>query len=93
MKLEEFLKQLREAAEQSKIVKREEVLLIGPTRAKIRFHLLDQSYIDIFANAVLDKQYYHWQRIDGRIYRVNNYPAENWHEHIDFEERKRPLER
>lgn len=91
MRLEEFLKQLRKAAEQSKIVKREKVLLIGPTRAKIRFYLLDESYIDIFVNTVLDKYYYHWQRIDGRIYRVNNYPAEGWHEHIDFEESKRPF--
>jgi len=90
MSLEEFLEQLRDAAGRSGIVEREEILLLGPTRAKIRFHLLDGSYIDVFTNVVLDKQYYHWQKTDGRIYRVNNYPPEGWHEHIDDEERKRP---
>jgi len=93
MTLEEFLKQLRNAAEESGIVLREKVLLQGPTRVKIRFYLKDGSYIDVFANIVLNKQYYHWQRVDGRIYRVNNYPPEGWHEHVDIEERRRPVKK
>lgn len=93
MKLEEFLKQVRSSAQQSGIVLREETLLIGPTKAKVRFHLINGSYIDVFVNVVLDKQYYHWQKLDGKIYRVNNYPAEGWHEHIETEERKRPFRR
>ena len=74
MSLEEFLRELREAAKRSGIVKKEEVVVLEPPRTKIRYHLIDESYIDVFANLALDKQYYHWQRVNGRIYRVNNHP-------------------
>ena len=90
MGLNEFLKQLRDAAEKSGIIKKEEALQIGFTRVKMRYLLIDGSYVDVFTNVVLDKQYYHWQKADGKIYRVNNFPAEGWHERIDFENKKKP---
>ena len=91
MHLDEFLERLRKAAEESDVVTDEELLVLGATRVKVRFNLNDGSYVDVFYNEVLNKQYYHWQKQNGKIYRVNNYPTEGWHEHIDVEERKRSI--
>jgi len=89
--IEEFLEEVRRAARESGIVKSEELMYFLYPKAKMRFHLIDGSFIDIYFNVKRDLQYYHWQRIDGKIYRVNNHPLEGWHEHVDVEERKRPF--
>ena len=85
------VRRLRVAAKESSIVKKEEVLSLGPTKAKIRFRLEDGSHIDVFVNAALDKRYFHWQKLDGKIYRVNNFPPEGWHVHVDYEDIKKPF--
>jgi hypothetical protein len=90
MTLAEFLQRLRRAAQESGIVIREEVLEAGAVRAKLRFQLSDGSYADVFVNVATDKYYYHWQKGRGKIYRVNNFPAHGWHEHLNTEEHRKP---
>lgn len=92
MTLAEFLQQLRQAAAKSGVIVREEMLQLGSVRAKLRFHLSDGSYADIFVNVATDKYYYHWQKQRDKIYRINNFPAHGWHEHIDTEEHRQPAQ-
>lgn len=91
MNLAEFLQRLRKAATESGIVVREEMLELGAVRAKLRFYLKDSSYADVFVNVATEKYYYHWQKKRDRIYRINNFPAHGWHEHIDTEEHRRSI--
>ena len=89
--LDEILNKVRKAAWNSGIVKSEEIMQVLYPRAKIRFRLVDGSYIDVYVNVKRGLYYYHWQRTNGRIYRVNNHPTEGWHEHVDSEDVKRPI--
>lgn len=48
---------------------------------KIRAHLLDGSFIDIwFSKKIPDRFSYHWERrhLDGTIYRHGNFPDPRW---------------
>ncbi|MEW5694220.1 MAG: DUF6516 family protein [Candidatus Hydrogenedentota bacterium] len=91
--LDNFLSRLNSVADHSEIVERQETLSKKVTTAKLRYHLIDGSYVDVFVNIILDKYYYHWQRADGKIYRINNYPPEGWHEHLDTEDNRHPIKR
>ena len=48
---------------------------------KIRVHLQDQSFVDIwFSRRIPGRFSYHWERrhIDGKIYRHDNFPDPRW---------------
>jgi len=48
---------------------------------KIRLHLLDRSFVDIwFSSRIAGRFSYHWERrhIDGKIYRHDNFPDPRW---------------
>ena len=48
---------------------------------KIRVHLLDRSFVDIwFSRRITGRFSYHWERrhIDGKIYRHDNFPDPRW---------------
>ncbi|KPV63343.1 MAG: hypothetical protein AOA65_1351 [Candidatus Bathyarchaeota archaeon BA1] len=80
--LDEALKEIMDAARESKIVREEgEVNIIYASAAKMRFYLIDGSFVDVFVNVEKDKWYYFWLRVDGSEYKVNNFPRHGWHEH------------
>ncbi len=49
--------------------------------SKLRVLLTDTSYVDVWASRKLRGRFgFHWerQRLDGRIYRYDNFPDTNW---------------
>ena len=52
-----------------------------PLGAKLRIHLIDESYIDVYVSRKLTHRFgFHWERghIDGTIYRYDSFPDTNW---------------
>jgi len=66
--------------ELSKIAKEEYadiIVLIENPHGKLRLHIIDESYLDIWFSRKIPGRYaYHWERrhINGTIYRHNNRP-------------------
>lgn len=46
---------------------------------KIRFYVIDGSYIDIWFSKVFEGRFsFHWERKDGKLYRLDNVPHKKW---------------
>jgi len=49
--------------------------------SKLRVHLVDKSYIDVYVSRKLPDRFgFHWERghIDGSVYRYDSFPGVNW---------------
>jgi len=56
-------------------------LAVPEAQDKLRIHLKDGSFIDIWFSKKIEGRYaYHWERrhIDGKIYRHDNIPHKRW---------------
>ena len=56
------------------------VIGVQAIEPKRRLFLSDGSFVDVWTSTKLPGRFgFHWQRLDGKIYRYDNYPDPTWH--------------
>ena len=52
---------------------------------KIRLFIVDGTYVDLWWSKVFDGRFsFHWQREEGKLYRLDNIPHKSWEKITSF---------